>query len=198
MKWEEIEYFFSLSRSKNILDIWCWNGRLLWAYQKYFWKSPEKYVWVDLSQWLISEAQKIYFQIDFRVGDMLNIWNIVNSESFNSVFLIASFHHLKNLEEREEMLKSIYKILETWWRVYMTNWALESSLNYQKYNSSRIGKSENKFGSTDFNIKFWKHLRYYHCFDLSELEYLAKNTWFKVTENRIFEWERNMITILEK
>ena len=129
---------------------------------------------------------------------MLDICSIIEDNIFDSVFLIASFHHLEALDEREKMMQNIYNILETWWRVYMTHWALESAYNKEKYSSSKIIDSKNMFWSTDFNIKFWEFARYYHCFDLSELEYLAKSAWFTIIENRIFKGERNMISILEK
>jgi len=35
----------------------------------------------------------------------------------------------------------------------MTNWALESSLNKDKYADSKREGSENKFNSSDFDIK---------------------------------------------
>jgi len=34
----------------------------------------------------------------------------------------------------------------------MTNWALNSEINDKKYKNAVIEKSENKFGSTDYNI----------------------------------------------
>ena len=80
----------------------------------------------------------------------------------------------------------------------MTNWALNSELNSKKYSESVIKKSENKFWSTDYNIVFWEYDRYYHCFDLKELEYLAQKPWFKIIENRLFDSQKNFITILEK
>jgi hypothetical protein len=35
----------------------------------------------------------------------------------------------------------------------MTNWALESEFNREKYKNSKIPNSTNEFGSSDFNIK---------------------------------------------
>lgn len=80
----------------------------------------------------------------------------------------------------------------------MTNWALNSELNSEKYKKSIIENSQNQFWSLDYNIKLWENLRYYHCFDLKELEYLANKNNFKIIENRLFDNKRNFITILEK
>jgi len=198
MKWEEVEYFFSLVRGESILDIWCWNGRLLESYISYFQKEPDIYKWVDISSGLIDEAKNLFPQQDFEIWDMLNIWKLVLLEKYENIFLIASFHHLESLEERWDCMRQLYSITKKWGYVFMTNWALDSSLNKEKYTSSQIENSENSFGSRDYSIKIWEYTRYYHSFSLSELEYLGLDAWFKIKENRIFEWGRNIITILEK
>lgn len=198
MKWAELEYFFSDIRQGSIIDVWCGSGRLIEQYKEYFWTLPKEYLWVDLSVWLLAEAHKSYPEMLFTQGNMLDILNIAQWKIFSYAFLIASFHHLQNIEDREIFLCNLYKLLEDWARVYMTNWALNSDFNKQKYISSKIPWSENQFSSTDYTIKIGKEMRYYHCFSLQELNYLAKKAWFTLLENRLFEGERNFITILEK
>lgn len=198
MKWAELEYFFSDIRQGSIIDVWCGSGRLIEQYKEYFWILPKEYLWVDLSVWLLAEAHKSYPEMLFTQGNMLDILNIAQWKIFSYAFLIASFHHLQNIEDREIFLCNLYKLLEDWARVYMTNWALNSDFNKQKYISSKIPWSENQFSSTDYTIKIGKEMRYYHCFSLQELNYLAKKAWFTLLENRLFEGERNFITILEK
>ena len=88
--------------------------------------------------------------------------------------------------------------LEDWGYLFMTNWALNSEINNEKYKDSIIDNSLNNFWSKDYMIKFWEYNRYYHCFDLKELEYLANKTWFKIIENKLFENKKNIITILKK
>lgn len=195
MKWEELEYFFSfLEWEENILDIGCWSGRLLEWYKSSFWKLPEEYTWVDLSEWLLEEAKKSYPNFIFEQKNMLDI----DERNIQNIFMIASFHHLKTLEEREKMIHILFETLEEGWKIFMTNWALESPLNKEKYSKSQIQESENKFWSKDFSIKIGKHARYYHSFSLSELEYLAKKAGFHILENRLFSTEKNIITILQK
>jgi hypothetical protein len=41
---------------------------------------------------------------------MLNLDSI--KEQFNSIFFIASFHHLNNLEDRIKVLEKIYNLLK--------------------------------------------------------------------------------------
>jgi hypothetical protein len=73
----------------------------------------------------------------------------------------------------------------------MTNWNLLSPSNLKKY-------QETSKWSQDFNIKIWDFFRFYHWFKIEELDNLFKKEWFKIIENRVFEWERNIISILWK
>jgi len=198
MKWEEIDYFISFlewEENISILDIWCGN----WRFLKFLKENNinfKKYLWVDLSKWLLEEAKKEHPENDFLNLNMLDIDKI--NEEFNNIFFIASFHHLDNLEDRLNVLKKAYDLLEDWGKIFMTNWALNSELNKEKYSKSIIIDSKNKFGSLDYNIKIWEFNRYYHCFDLSELEYLFKEAWFEIIENRLFDNKRNFISIIQK
>jgi len=208
MKWEEIDYFLekiNKDEKLKILDIWCWSWRLLEQFSSDFDIEKIDYTWIDLSSWLLEEAKNSFPEKEFLELNMLDLDKI--NKKFNNIFFIASFHHLDNLKDREEVLDKAYNLLEEWWRIYMTNWALNSKINNEKYKNSKLPHPnplltregiEMNFWSTDYNIVFWKNNRYYHCFDLYELEYLAKNAWFKIIENRLFDTEKNFITILEK
>jgi len=199
MKWEELEYFFwIMNRQATILDVWCGSGRFLQQYKKHFWVFPQDYLWVDLSSWLLEEAKKSFPQVSFMQADMLELEEVLWWKKFENIFFIASFHHLDTIEKREKVLRKLYDFLSPEGKIYMTNWALESSLNKDKYADSKREGSENKFNSSDFDIKIWSSQRYYHSFSLSELEYLAKNTGFDILENRVFDSERNIITIFKK
>jgi len=198
MKWEEIEYFLDyikLEKNIDILDIWCWNWRLLWELLNSnlnIWN----YLWIDLSSWLLTEAKKQYSNYNFLELNMTNIDKI--DWKFDVIFFIASFHHLDNIDNRLETLKKAYSLLNKWWKIFVTNWALDSKLNFDKYNKSIIKWSENKFWSTDYDIKIGEYFRYYHCFNLLELEYLFTKSWFKIMENKLFKNEKNYISIIEK
>lgn len=195
MKWEEIEYFFSLLWNKqNFLDIWCGSGRLLEQYEKYFWELPFGYMGIDLSAWLLAEARKNFPGQEFEKKNMLDI----DVSLQENIFLIASFHHLQTFWERQKMMHILFESLQTWWKIFMTNWALESPYNKIKYQNSVISGSENEFGGKDFSIKFWDSPRFYHSFSLHELESLASQAWFQILENRLFDTEKNFITILQK
>ncbi len=220
MKWEEMEYFLeklNINNSTKILDVWCGNWRFLWELLNNFWEkiNNQNYIWADLSSGLLNEAKKDYPDFDFKELNMLDLdllnpsprssvlpltskENNKEQQNFSDIFFYASFHHLQNISDRKIVLEKAFDVLEKWWKVYMTNWALNSDLNKKRYAQAEIENSQNKYWSVDFNIKLAWNDRYYHCFCLNELEILSQEVWFKIIENRLFENDRNFITILEK
>ena len=201
MKWLEMEYFLEkihFSETSNILDVWCGNWRFLWELINIFWEKihSNNYTWADLSSWLLAEARKDYSEFNFHELNMLDLDRL--EEKYSDIFFYASFHHLQNITDRKIVLEKTFNLLDKWWKIYMTNWALNSELNKKRYSEAEIENSKNQYGSVDFNIKLAWNDRYYHCFSLEELEVLSTEIWFKIIENRLFENDRNFITILEK
>lgn len=199
MKWEEIGYFLGLISNysnQKILDIWCGNWRFLWELISRFNIKSNDYLWVDLSSELLKHASSKYSWFSFKELNMSDLDKLDSKYDF--IFFIASFHHLKTLDDRITVLKKAYDLLEPGWEIFMTNWSLDSNFNKDKYSSSKIDWSINKFWSFDYDIKIWNSNRYYHWFSLEELEYLFDNTWFETIENREFENQRNFISIIKR
>jgi len=59
---------------------------------------------------MLNSAKNSFPDKEFLELNMLNIDKI--NKLFNNIFFIASFHHLDNLENREEVLKKAYNLLE--------------------------------------------------------------------------------------
>lgn len=201
LKWLEIEYFLKKLKEKNnivtnVLDIWCGNWRLVSIAEENTVRL-DSYLWIDSSEVLLWEARKMHPEVDFLHLDMLNLEEL-KWQTFTDIFLIASFHHLETIKQRQKVMADLFDLLEEWGNVYMTNWALESPINYMKYVSSAIDDTENEFWSKDFKIKIWEHDRFYHSFTEKELEFLSEEAWFVIEENREFENQKNTITILKK
>jgi hypothetical protein len=79
----------------------------------------------------------------------------------------------------------------------MTNWDLQSPINKEKYKNNKIKTSKNELWSEDYFIKIGDFQRFYHSFSLQELEYIFHQTWFEILENRLFENERNIVSIIQ-
>jgi len=127
-----------------------------------------------------------------------NLAKFNGKNSFDVIFFIASFHHLDTFDKRKKVLSETKKLLKDNGIIFMTNWDLQGSLNKEKYQKSEIFWTENEFGSKDFSIKIGEYHRFYHSFSLWELEKLFDETSFSIKENRIFEPERNSISIITK
>ncbi len=201
MKWEEIDYFISNYldnfKWKDILDIWCGSARLLEQFSGNFDINDINYLWLDLSDEMLNYARNNYPNKDFVNLNMLDL-DKLEAKKYDYIFLVASFHHLDNLDDRLKVLKNVYNLLKKDWLVFMTNWALKSDVNNDKYKNDIIANTENEFWSTDYNVYFWDYPRFYHCFDLKELDYLFKESYFEIIENREFDNEKNNISILKK
>jgi trans-aconitate methyltransferase len=91
---------------------------------------------------MINEAKNEHSNSEFFVQNMKEI---TLDKKFDLVFFIASFHHLKSLEERIDVLKNLKKYLKKDSIIFMTNWSLNSELNSKKYFSSMTPNSENEF-----------------------------------------------------
>ncbi|MDD5213252.1 MAG: class I SAM-dependent methyltransferase [Candidatus Gracilibacteria bacterium] len=193
MKWEEIEYFLGNYdlEAKSVLDIGCGNGRFLSAIKE---KNINfgKYLGLDLSSGLLEEASKLHPENEFLNLNMLDLDKI--ESKFDTIFFIASFHHLQKLEDRIEVLKKARNLLSEDGKIFFTNWNL---IGQEKYKKSKIENSQNEFLSLDFNIKIGEFDRYYHGFSLKELDYLFKEALFELIENRVFDSGRNIISIVK-
>lgn len=201
MKWEEIDYFISTYLTvfdwKSILDVWCGSGRLLEQFWNEFDISKINYIWLDLSDEMLKHAKISFPDKEFEVLNMTEL-DKLKWKKFDYIFFIASFHHLDNLIDRLEVLKNARELLNDNWMIFMTNWALDSEINHDKYKKDVVIYSQNQFWSTDYNIYFWEYARYYHCFTLKELEYLFKENNFDIIENREFDTKKNFISIIKK
>ena len=201
MKWEEIDYFISSYLNdfewKSFLDIWCGSWRLLEQFSSSFDVSKINYLWLDLSSEMLKNAKNNFSDKEFANINMLDI-DKLKWRKFDYIFFIASFHHLDNIDNRLDVLNKAKDLLNKDWIIFMTNWALDSEVNHEKYSKCIIDDSQSKFWSLDYKIYFWDYPRYYHWFSLDELEYLFKENWLKIIENRLFDSKKNFVSIIKK
>lgn len=190
MKWLEIDYFIdyisaNFPQQISMLDVGCGNWRLL----KTLLNSGLnfKYLWIDSSSWMIDEAKTEFPKNNFQIIDMLNIDKVW--QKFDIIFFIASFHHLENIEDRLNVLNKAKNLLNIGWVIMITNRNLLWENNYKKYEKSCLWNS-------DFDIKIGKHKRFYHWFQVEELERLFNSCELTIIVNDIFEEGNNLVSIL--
>ncbi len=171
----------------SFLDIGCGNGRfLLQARERGIRETI--YLGIDNSPRMLDEARLIVEDAEFRTLGMEELEQLGNTTQYDAIIFLASFHHLDTEEKRKKVLKDLHALLKENGTIYMTNWNLRDQENYKK----------NHHGNGDFHIKIGAFERYYHGFELAELESLFHETGWHVSENRIFEWGRNIFSVLTK
>lgn len=194
LRWGEIEYFVecmkkdSSHKKISLLDVGCGNGRFLETLAVS--GLSYDYLGTDESKGMITEARKLHPTESFEVIDMNNIESLSGQKYYDYIVFIASFHHLQKALEREQVLQNVKKLLAPDGIIMMTNWNLLGAEMFPKYEKSHRW-------SGDFGIKIGEHERYYHGFELQELENLFAESGLHIIENRIFEGGKNIISIIK-
>ncbi|MDD4290559.1 MAG: class I SAM-dependent methyltransferase [Patescibacteria group bacterium] len=200
--WPEFSDFEKyLQNGQRILDLGCGNARIINLLKKY----EIEYVGCDISGSLLNYAKKQQLgkitHTDFIEEDMLKL-NFQKS-SFDIIFLIASFHHLRTKRERVELLKKMKSWLKKDAIIIMTNWNLWNADYFKKYFKYLFDFSYKKT-LRDFIIPFRNSerrvlgKRFYHAFRLQELQKLIKNTGLKLIKNEFSKDKRNILTYFQK
>lgn len=196
--WEELQVFIPYIKDNfKVLDLGCGNGRLLKVLQE----SNKKfdYLGVDFADNLIAEAKKQFPDFSFQVADMESLK--LAPQSFDMVFLIASFHHLQSKKDRIKVLKNIHQALKPDGLLFMTNW----DLRQKKYLKNFFSQWWKKRAWNDVFISWQKYLgdkqklwRYYHSFTEKELENLLLQTGFKLEPKGVYKTKWNVNCLVKK
>ncbi len=180
----------------KILDLGCGNGRLIQLLKDY---KDISYTGLDNSEKLIEKAKKEYKasklinlknKINFIANDILNL-NQFESNSFDKIFMIASFNHIPSKELQEKVMTNLYRILKKEGILIMTNWNLwqvgtKKNIWQYKFNHNyQIPDSKHKLNFKEV-LTLWqnKYPLYYYAFTLKVLKKLFKKADFKILENK--------------
>ena len=173
----------------SILEFWCWWWRLIKFLNSNLKNKNIKYIWVDISEWLLKLAKKDNKQNVFLCEDITSYIKKTKQESLDFIIWVASFQHIPTQKEKLYLIKSFYKSLKYWWKLIMLNRSISSW--FIKKHKIIIIKSLLK---TIYTL--WKHklrdlkiprknnkkvyYRFYHMFNKKELLLLAKSWGFKI------------------
>ncbi|MBI5414209.1 class I SAM-dependent methyltransferase [Candidatus Peregrinibacteria bacterium] len=185
--WEEAEVLFAATpKNAKILDIGCGNGRLVPLFLK---KNCEVFGG-DISEKLLGIAQKKYPAAHFQKVDFSDL--PFADETFDEVWSVASFHHIPTEKKRLRALSEMCRVLKPKGEVIIIVWNLWNQQKYARQKRWSILRSFliPTWSKRDFIIPWGteKKTRYYHSFDVQELQKLAEKSGFLVKE--LFGWRK--------
>ena len=166
-----------------------------------FWCGQFDYVWIDLSDELLSYASTANPNLTFFQWDITKLIKNFEQESFDLIVWTSSFQHIPTTKERSFLMKNFYRLLNYDWTLLMTNRSLSNW--FMKKNWKIIMKTRLKSWLKLKNNKArdlmvpriderWKvYERFYHFFSLKELENLATFSWFTLKINTFIDWDGN-------
>lgn len=166
---EELKAY--VKEKEKVLDLGCGTGRLY----EIFSAQGGDYTGIDFSEKLIQIAKEKYGD-KFVLGDILNL--PFPNENFDSVWAIASLHHIPTKKFRKKVLDHIRRVLKPGGKVVATCWKIKS------------------FPRKDVYIPFHGRKRYYHVFSKRELKRLFKGAGFKIEELRYLKRGNKKTNIL--
>lgn len=157
--WKWIDNFIiSLQKHSLILDIGCGNGRNMIF-------SDYNFVGIDNCNGFLNICREK--KLNVIEANMTNI--PLQSNTFDAIICIASFHHLSNYELRLQSLKEMKRLIKPNCDILLSVW----SINQPK----KTKKVFNKYGDTivTYNKFGTIYERYYYIFKIDEITNLFKN-----------------------
>ena len=186
--WRSLDFAKQYVQDRDsILDFGCGNGRLT----ELFSGKNINYTGVDVSQKLIDYANKQYAgnKNSFLKISPNEISLPFNDENFNSVYSIATFHHLPGKKHRLAVAEELYRVTKKKGWLVVTVWNLWQSKYRGNIWKNRVEKiiCKSKLDWSDCKITFTDNEgqvfnRYHHAFTKQSLEKLFKKAGFNIVE----------------
>ncbi len=201
--WDELWLLADYVKSGDrLLDVGCGAGRVYMIAQK----KQADYAGIDQSEAQICMARERFPDGNFVVGSMLLL--PFEDASYDTIWCIATLHHLSDEETRVHALKEMSRVLKTSGLLVMTNWNLYTYWAQQKIKSGKYQLLDDKhvvvpWKSQNEDIKAVRH---YWRLDKTDIEILAKLAGLIVIEQYYTSGEKkvdkitgqNLVTILQK
>jgi ubiquinone/menaquinone biosynthesis C-methylase UbiE len=152
-----VQFLKTLEPNTHVLDLGCGNGKYLAV------RSDLNLHACDICPELVDIAKARYPQVSFLICDICSL--PYSQASMDTVYSVAVFHHLKTLEERQQCLKEVTRVLKPEGQFFLTVWA--SSAIQDKWTPL----SDPGDFHVPWNDKYTGEVvpRYYHIFEKSEI-----------------------------
>ncbi len=200
--WEDVKALVQyIRKGESVLDLGCGNGRLYQIFEK----NQGSYTGLDQSANLITLAKEKFPAGRFEVGEFALL--PFDDNSFDSIWAIASFHHIPSEELRIKALHEMKRILKPNGRIIMLNWNMYGEWVQNKVQSGAYREP----APGDFIVP-WRDGskknygdRYYHGFVPKEIEELCKHVELNVVEQYYIKMQKksnkeegdNLISIIQ-
>lgn len=184
--WQEWKLFEEyIPQSGKILDIGCGNGRLSEYFPQY------EYYGIDLADEFIKIAQKRYPNKQFIQAEMTHL--PFEDNFFDSVFSIASLHHVNTKELRLQALSEMHRVLKKDHHLCIMVWNLRNNQRYAK----ELAAAKKTHSEFDLLIPWGdkKIMRYYYAYSADELQQQLTEAGFSVVKTSS---DRNITCIAKK
>jgi ubiquinone/menaquinone biosynthesis C-methylase UbiE len=148
-----LQFITALESNTKLLEVGCGNGKNM------LYRSDIDSYGIDISE----EQVEICKSKGLKVEKANMTFLPFNSNEFDNIICIATYHHLDNTNDRKKALLEMYRVLKPNGKILLTVWAMEQELS-----------SKRKFVSSDEMVS-WElngstYYRYYHIYRSGELE----------------------------
>jgi tRNA (uracil-5-)-methyltransferase TRM9 len=191
-----IDFKQYLADGQQVLDLGCGSGRMIRILKDF----EVDCVLTDISEKQLNYARKEDLgkirTTKFIAQDMTD--SSFSENSFDIIFCIATFHHLKTKKDRIKFLKNVYSWLKPGGYFLMTNWNLMQK-RYLKYIFNFQKRSWN-----DFMIPYKNNQgenlanRYYHSFTYQELKKMLIKAGFQIEKLELSENGNDRVSVCRK
>jgi len=184
----------NLPPTGRFLDIGCGSGALAAEWLKRG-RRPGDYLGLDFSPTLLDEARQAAPGVSFAQADLSDPhWAAgLPAGSFTGVLAFAVLHHLPSREVRLGLLRQVRELLAPDGLFIHSQWQFQHSPKLMArrlpWNTVGLDEAQLEPGDTLLDWRFTlpggpdQHgLRYVHLFELEELNDLARQSGFRVTE----------------
>ena len=153
------DFLNTFSANAKILDNGCGNGKNM------LYRSDLNFKGIDLSERLVEISKSK--GLDVINGTMTAL--PYESNYFDGIITVASYHHLSTDDERSQAICEMYRVLKTGGRALIVVWAMEqpedSTFKFTK-SDELVRWKANKSNKSNEEIYY----RYYHIYSEGELE----------------------------
>ena len=185
----------------RVLEFGCGSGRFATLLNQNF-SGQFDYVWIDLSDELLSYASTANPNLTFFQWDITKLIKNFEQESFDLIVWTSSFQHIPTNKERSFLMKNFYRLLNYDGMLLMTNWSL-SKWFVKKHRKAVLKARFMSLIQFDWSksrdimvpwtdTKTWKvYERFYHFFSLKELQSLSNFAWLTAKLNVFVDQDAN-------